>query len=215
MKTFYIMGRSGVGKDTVVKELMKKMKEEKQNIKEIVIYTTRPMREGETNGKEYIFISDKEFEKMRDSGQFIESRDYHTERGIWKYGTKIDALDSNEDYLLIGTPAAYQKIQEKGIKNIYPILIEADESYLMNRVMGREKNCSSKSTEEMKRRFAADKIDFCEERLKTIEGLKRIKNESSKEACVSELYKYIQDIRSLRKNSTLDLSNMTLPNEED
>lgn len=47
-KLFVIMGKSSTGKDTVYKELLKS-----GSLKPIVMYTTRPMREGETDGKEY------------------------------------------------------------------------------------------------------------------------------------------------------------------
>lgn len=45
-KLFVIMGKSSTGKDTVYKELLKS-----GSLKPIVMYTTRPMREGETAGK--------------------------------------------------------------------------------------------------------------------------------------------------------------------
>ena len=56
-KLFVIMGKSSTGKDTVYKELLKS-----GSLKPIVMYTTRPMREGETDGKEYFFTTDKDVE---------------------------------------------------------------------------------------------------------------------------------------------------------
>lgn len=53
-KLFVIMGKSATGKDT----LYKKIKERHPELKEIVTYTTRPIRKGETFGKEY-FLSPK------------------------------------------------------------------------------------------------------------------------------------------------------------
>ena len=46
-KVFYIIGKSSSGKDTIYKRLIKET-----NLKPIVPYTTRPMREGETEGVE-------------------------------------------------------------------------------------------------------------------------------------------------------------------
>ena len=50
-RIFYIMGKSATGKDTVFKELLKRRPE----LTTVVPYTTRPIREGETDGVEYFF----------------------------------------------------------------------------------------------------------------------------------------------------------------
>ena len=47
-KIYYMMGKSSSGKDTLYKELMQRLPE----LKPLVLYTTRPMREGERNGVE-------------------------------------------------------------------------------------------------------------------------------------------------------------------
>ena len=47
-KIFYFMGKSASGKDTI----FKRIKERMPNLKTIVIYTTRPIREGEQEGVE-------------------------------------------------------------------------------------------------------------------------------------------------------------------
>ena len=48
-KIFYLMGKSSSGKDTIYKELIQKF----PKMKRIVLYTTRPRREGERDGVEY------------------------------------------------------------------------------------------------------------------------------------------------------------------
>ena len=53
-----IVGPSASGKTQMVQELIKKYKMEK-----LVTYTTRAMRVGEVNGKDYHFISVEEFEE--------------------------------------------------------------------------------------------------------------------------------------------------------
>ena len=47
-KIFCLMGKSSTGKDTIGKYLLKTM-----DVKNIVLYTTRPIREGELDGREY------------------------------------------------------------------------------------------------------------------------------------------------------------------
>ena len=48
-KIFYIMGKSSSGKDTIYKKIREKLPQ----LKRITPYTTRPIREGETDGVEY------------------------------------------------------------------------------------------------------------------------------------------------------------------
>ena len=50
-KIYYLMGKSSTGKDTIYKELRKRMPQ----LKNVTIYTTRPRREGEKEGEEYFF----------------------------------------------------------------------------------------------------------------------------------------------------------------
>ena len=53
-KLFVLMGKSSTGKDTIFKEVLKNKEVE---LKTIVPYTTRPIREGEKDGVEYYFVS--------------------------------------------------------------------------------------------------------------------------------------------------------------
>ena len=55
-KIFCLMGKSSTGKDTIFKRLTE---DEELNLKTIVSYTTRPIRDGEEEGKEYFFATGK------------------------------------------------------------------------------------------------------------------------------------------------------------
>ena len=57
-----IYGKSASGKDTYLNELMK----EYPNLNKILLATTRPPREGEINGVNYLFVKDKEMKKNKD-----------------------------------------------------------------------------------------------------------------------------------------------------
>ena len=78
-RIFVIMGKSATGKDTLYKELLKSSN---VKVKPIVLYTTRPIRENESEGVEYHFVSATQYEKFKEDGLVIESRDYKTVHGI-------------------------------------------------------------------------------------------------------------------------------------
>lgn len=63
-----ISGPSGVGKDTVIK----KLRESRDSLHFVVTATSRPMRPGEVNGKDYFFVSKEEFLKMVDKNELLE-----------------------------------------------------------------------------------------------------------------------------------------------
>lgn len=63
-----ISGPSGAGKGTICKQLLA----EESQLRYSISATTRPPRKGETNGKDYIFLDEEQFMKMRDRGEFLE-----------------------------------------------------------------------------------------------------------------------------------------------
>ena len=105
---FVVMGKSASGKDTVYKRILDSL-----TLNQVVIYTTRPMRPGETNGVEYFFATEAELQKLRDEGKVIEERCFHTVHGPWYYFTVDDGQINlaNSNYLLITTLAGYEKIR--------------------------------------------------------------------------------------------------------
>ena len=109
-KIFYVMGKSASGKDTIYKKLLERF----PGLKTVVTYTTRPIRDGETEGVEYHFTSVPQLEQMKTEGRVIESRTYETVFGPWCYCTVNDGqidLDRH-DYLMIGTLESYRKTRD-------------------------------------------------------------------------------------------------------
>ena len=83
-KLFFLIGKSASGKDAIFRYL----RDNKElGLKEIVPYTTRPMRKGEENGVGYYFVDQAAYEKMCQNGKVIESRTYETINGPWHYFT--------------------------------------------------------------------------------------------------------------------------------
>ena len=106
-RIYCIMGRSASGKDTVYRELKKRFPE----LSTYVMYTTRPMREGEIDGISYHFITDRELSEFEEKGRLIEKRVYHTVLGDWSYATVDDGQIelSHRDYLMLTTPEAFSR----------------------------------------------------------------------------------------------------------
>lgn len=104
-KIVVISGPSGCGKGTVIKELLKI----DSNLKLSVSMTTRAPRPGELNGREYYFVSQKEFENRIASGDLLEYTNYN---GNY-YGTPKTELTD---------------FQNKGIDIILDIEIEGAEN---------------------------------------------------------------------------------------
>jgi len=108
---FVISGPSGVGKDTILRELLKT----DLKITKCVTYTTRLPREGEIDGVDYRFINLEEFNKLKEEGAFLE----WAEVGGNFYATPRDFLEKRlregEDVIL--------KIDVQGamrIKELFP-----------------------------------------------------------------------------------------------
>ena len=85
-----LSGPSGVGKGTVRKALFE-MPE--QNFVYSVSMTTRKMRPGEIDGKDYYFVSREEFEQKIEEGKFLE----HAEFVGNYYGTPLDKVNEQLD----------------------------------------------------------------------------------------------------------------------
>ncbi len=80
-----LSGVAGAGKDTIKKELMKRM----ENVESLPSFTSRAMREGETEGQTYHFVSKQEFEKMIENQEFYEYDIHHNQY----YGTSKKLLN--------------------------------------------------------------------------------------------------------------------------
>jgi guanylate kinase len=85
-KVFVITGPSGVGKGTLIRALRERVPE----LDLAVSATTRRPRPGETQGEDYWFLSDDEFERRVQAGDFVEHARYSGNR----YGTLREELDS-------------------------------------------------------------------------------------------------------------------------
>ena len=185
------MGKSASGKDHIYARLAA---HEGLGLKKLVLYTTRPIRAEEENGKQYYFVDDKKLEEFRSSGNLIEARAYHTVHGIWNYFTADDGqVDlENSDYLGIGTLESYMKMREYyGKETVCPVYIEVEDGERLARALSRERAQEQPKYEELCRRFLADSADFSEEKLEAAGIRKRFENNVLEETEL-EIKEFIQ-----------------------
>lgn len=104
-----LSGPSGVGKSTVITELLS----ERKDIYFSVSFTTRSPRSGEVDGVNYNFVGRSEFERMIQNGELLEYAEYV---GNY-YGTSLkviqDYLDQGTDVLLDIEVQGAAKVKEK------------------------------------------------------------------------------------------------------
>lgn len=145
-----ILGKSASGKSTILNRLID------HGYKKIITYTTRPIRKGEVQDREYHFISNDEFKEKIDSGFFAEWKSYNTLNGTWYYGSaKEDYINADSKTIIILTPSGYKDIVK--ILNITPksIYIYANSKTIKNRLYLR-----GDDNNEIVRRMKTDNEDF-------------------------------------------------------
>ena len=185
-RIYYLLGKSATGKDTLYKEILKR----RPKLRTVTMYTTRPIREGETDGVEYFFTDREELERKLASGKVIESRTYQTIAGPWTYYTvddgQFNAAD-DESCLMIGTLESYEKMCtyfEAG--KMVPVYIEVPDGIRLLRAVKREENQKKPNYREVCRRYLADEKDFSEENLERLGITKRYQN-TDMEMCLEEI----------------------------
>lgn len=188
-RIFYLMGKSASGKDT----LFKKVLEENPDLKTVVLYTTRPMREGERDGVEYHFCSSRQLREFEQQGKLIEIRTYQTVLGPWSYATVDDGqIDLNRSsYLVIGTLESYGKMREYfGSDVMVPLYVHVDDGVRLMRAIAREQEQKEPNYAEICRRYLADDADFSKENLEQW-GIQRYFYNDCLEECLREINQVI------------------------
>ena len=198
-KIFAILGYSSVGKDTILKQVLKDM----DDVKPIISTTTRPMRKGETEGVEYYFIDDTEF--FRRGTDFVEQRIYHTkvkENGVeknatWRYGIERMELEKDDYLIVIVDSVGYKELKNYvGNNKIVPIFISAPQEELKARALAR-----GDLEAEVDRRLKDDYERFMDFRVRTV--YHEVKNgEGRLEEAIKEveniITKHINEVKEIK-----------------
>ena len=167
-KIFYLTGKSCAGKDS----LYKKITDDKElGLKPVIRYTTRPIRDNETDGVGYHFVDMDGYLNYKRSGRIIEEQVYHTMHGDWYYFTADDGsvdLEKNS-YIAIGVLDSFAGTRQYYGKDVVlPIYIDLDDGERLQRALDRERLPGNGRYAEMCRRFLADAEDFRQERIEEL-----------------------------------------------
>ena len=128
-----LSGPSGVGKDAVIS----KMQEIGSNCHFAVTMTTRKIRNGEVNGKDYFFVSESEFQKLLSSNGLLEWAEvYGYHYGVPKQPVS-NALSSGLDVVLKIDVQGARTIKKIAPKALFIFLSPPDLSDLEKRLRDR------------------------------------------------------------------------------
>ena len=142
-----IVGPSASGKTQIVQQLIKIY-----NMEKLVTYTTRPMRVGEVDGKDYHFISKDEFDKKLSENFFIESVCYNGNC----YGTSRSDLSDNKVVILEPNGLKHYLLEARN--QIKVVFLKCSKE-----VLGIRMKIRGDKDEDIKKRLASDGSVFSNE----------------------------------------------------
>ncbi|AUJ30092.1 MAG: guanylate kinase [Liquorilactobacillus hordei] len=129
-----LSGPSGVGKGTVRKAIFE---QDDNKFHYSISMTTRAMRKGEVDGKDYYFVSKAEFENEIENGGMLEYAQYVDNY----YGTPLkyvnEMLDQGKDVFLEIEVNGAMQVREKCPDGLFIFLTPPDLMELRHRISGR------------------------------------------------------------------------------
>ncbi|MEG1353726.1 MAG: hypothetical protein RR255_00385 [Bacilli bacterium] len=167
-----IIGKSCSGKDTLMQCILESNDEMYHNIYPVISCTTRPMRKGEVDGREYYFVSDEEFKLMIKYNRMLEYRTYNTlindvpstwYYGLNKYSNGID-LERHSSVVIMDIDGCKDLQDYYGKENVYTILLNAPLEIRLERCKVR----GDYDKTEFDRRAIDDEIAFSKDNLTKI-----------------------------------------------
>jgi guanylate kinase len=146
-KKLVIVGRSGSGKDYLLKKLIEK------GLKYSPKITTRPIRNGETNGVEYLFMKNNIVYLMLRLNQHKTIETFEINDVKWIYIITSKNFEDNE--LFIMTPGELKQLNKEDRDSCYVVYLNIDENICRKRLNNRNDNADS-----VDRRINSDNNDF-------------------------------------------------------
>lgn len=153
MKIICLVGKSSSGKDTIYHKVMEKMQ---GVLFPVITFTTRPMRSGEIDGKQYLFVDNSTLTKDLADGDVAEVRSYDSFGDRWYYYTRKSSFSENLIYFVVcSLEQVSNYITAFGASTVCAIVVEVSDDVRLKRAIDREMEgkCNLK---EVCRRFISD-----------------------------------------------------------
>jgi len=132
-KVFVITGPSGVGKGTLIRELVKAV----PDLELSVSATTRAPREGEIDGRDYHFLTPEQFEQRKEEDDFLEFASYSGNR----YGTLRSEVErrlaAGHSVVLEIEVQGAQQVRAAELESVQIFIAPPDPAVLRERLSGR------------------------------------------------------------------------------
>lgn len=129
-----IEGPSGVGKDTIIDQLIARYP---TRFGRPINATTRPMRENESQGHPYLFLSEEEFKRLRKTGEIFEETIRHgTYRGMRKSSFN-EIINSGKIALRDCDKFGLNALKQEYPDNVIGIFLTCDKEIIRKRLEGR------------------------------------------------------------------------------
>jgi guanylate kinase len=141
-----VTGPSGAGKGTLIKELVERV----DGLQVAVSATTRPQRPGEVDGRDYWFLSDDEFTRRVDAGEFLEWVPYVSGKRYGTLRSEIDRIASDDCVCVLELELEGALVVQQEVPRSVTIFIAADVAELERRLRER----ATESTGEIGERIA-------------------------------------------------------------
>jgi len=157
-RLFVVSAPSGTGKTTVVTGALKKLSDMRRSVS----WTTRKPRKGERTGRDYVFVSQKEFEKLIKAKGFIESASvFGKYYGTPRYNINDAKSDGVDLFLVIDVQGA-SKIRKKVRSAIFVFILPPSMTELERRMKKRGKDSPAEIKKRLKeaKREISESIDY-------------------------------------------------------
>lgn len=149
-----ILAEIGCGKDYALQQIINNF-----DLRKVVTHTTRPIRNGEINGENYVFISQDEFKSNIEKGFYLEYKEYKVAGGeIWYYGTPKEEVDKDNTIIILDKEGFIE--YNKRVENISIFISVWDETERFYKSLKRLKKCSMIDVDEVYRRIRHDASKF-------------------------------------------------------
>ena len=198
-KLFVISGPSGAGKGTICNELMKDA--DPDDLCLSISVTTREPRKGEVDGENYYFITEDEFEELKDNGGLLEFAEVYGHH----YGTPkqkvIEKLEKGVDVILEIEMQGGLKVRRSYPDGVFIFILPPSMAELRKRITGRgtetQEAIDYRLSQALSEIAYIDKYDYAVVNGKLDEAVERvraiIKAEHSK--VTEDVYKLIEQYK--------------------